>query len=102
MITAGDLAQCKREEIHTNDPSIYESVLELQSLLSLPGEQLVQRMLDYIKENFHYSILVQRAAGVTLQQLGNQMDITRERVRGARHCSPAGDGGYRRTRGSQK
>ncbi len=81
MITAGDLAQCKREEIHTNDPSIYESVLELQSLLSLPGEQLVQRMLDYIKENFHYSILVQRAAGVTLQQLGNQMDITRERVR---------------------
>ncbi|MCI9625802.1 MAG: hypothetical protein HFI90_03350 [Clostridia bacterium] len=79
--TAGELARYRREEIYTNEPSIYESVLELQSLLSLPGEQLVQRMLDYIKENYHYSILVQRAAGVTLQQLGNQMDITRERVR---------------------
>lgn len=79
--TAGDLARCKREEIHKTEPAIYESVLELQKLLSLPSEQLVQQMMRYIKENFHYAVLVQRAAGVTLQQLGNQMHITRERVR---------------------
>ncbi len=79
--TAGDLAKCKREEIHAEYPAIYESVLELQALLSLPGEKLVQEMLKYVKKNFHYDILVQRAAGVTLQQLGNQMKITRERVR---------------------
>ncbi len=78
----GELKAFGNSNLYKNVPSrVYKRVIDTISLMKHDVLEVLEQLNEKLKEDHHYDTLVQRAKGKTLQAIGEQTQVTRERIR---------------------
>lgn len=76
-----NLIICGSSGIYKLKSNVYSKIVSALEYLSIPLIKRLNELVDEFKNSEHYDIILKRSKGVTLNKIGEELSVTRERIR---------------------